>query len=68
MKMRGIELAEAMAAIVDRLVNGREGTGALDMAMEMIVGTIGQFEGKNATRYLEAYWAEMIMRDIPEDR
>ena len=33
-KMRGTELAEAMAAAVDRLVNACEGTGALDRAIE----------------------------------
>ena len=66
--MRGSELAEAMAVAVDRLVNAREGTGALDRAIESIVGTIGRFGGKDATSYLEAYRAEMIMRDIPTDR
>ena len=66
--MRGSELAEAMAVAVDRLVNAREGTGALDRAIESVVGTIGRFGGKDATSYLEAYRAEMIMRDIPTDR
>ena len=66
--MRGLELAKAMAATVDRRVNAREGTGTLDRAIEVIVGTIGRFGGKNATSYLEAYRAEMVMRDIPEDR
>ena len=46
----------------------REGTSALDGAIEAIVGTIGQFGGKYTTSYLEAYRAEMVMRDIPEDR
>ena len=66
--MRGSELAEAMAVAVDRLVSAREGIGTLDRVIELIVGTIGRFGGKNATSYLEAYRAEMIMRDIPEDR
>ena len=66
--MRGSELAEAMAAAVDRIVNVHESTGALDRAIEAIVSTLGQFGGKDATRYLEAYRAEMVMRDIPEDR
>ena len=29
---------------------------------------IGRFSGKDITSYLEAYRAEMVMRDIPEDR
>ena len=39
--MRGSDLAEAMASAVDRMVNAREGTGALDRAIEAVVGTIG---------------------------
>ena len=41
LKMRGSELAEAIAVAVDRLVSAREGTGALDRAIESIVSTIG---------------------------
>ena len=66
--MRGSKLVEAMASAVDRIVSAREGTGALDQAIDAIVGTIGRFGGKDATSYLEAYRAEMVMRDIPEDR
>jgi hypothetical protein len=66
--MRGADLVEAMASAVDRIVSGGEGAGALDRAIEAVVGTIGRFSGKNATSYLEAYRAEMVMRDIPEDR
>ena len=66
--MRGSELAEAMASTVDRIVTAREGTSALDRAIEAIVGTIGRFGGKDAMSYLEAYRTEMVMRDIPEDR
>ena len=63
--MRGLDLAEAMASAVDRIVSG---TGALDRAIEAIVGTIGWFGWKDATSYLEAYRAKMVMRDIPVDR
>jgi hypothetical protein len=66
--MRGADLAEAMASAVDRIVNAREGANALDRAVEAVVGTIGRFGGKNATSYVEAYQAEMVMRDIPEER
>ena len=66
--MKGSELAEAVASIVDRIVSAREGTSALDRAIAAIVGTIGRFGGKDATSYLEAYQAEMVMRDIPVDR
>ena len=66
--MRGSELAEAMAVAVDQLVGAPEGTGALDRAIESIFDAIGRFGGKNDTSYLEAYQAEMNMRDIPKDR
>jgi hypothetical protein len=66
--MRGTDLAEAIDSAVDRIVSAREGVGALDRAIEAVVGTIGRFGGKNATSYLEAYRVEMVMRDIPEDR
>ena len=49
--MRGSELAKAMASVVDRIVSAREGTCALDKAIE----AIGRFGGKDATSYLEAY-------------
>ena len=65
--MRGSELVEAMAVDVDRLVNAREGTSALDRAIEAMVDKIGRFNGKDATSYLEAYRAKMLMRNIPED-
>ena len=65
--MRGSDLVEAMASAVDRMVNAREGTGALDRAIEAVVGTIGRFTGKDATKYLASYSAEMLMRDIPEE-
>ena len=42
---------EAMAVVVDRIVNAREGIGGLDLAIEMIVS----FKRKDVTSYLEAY-------------
>ena len=48
-----------MASAINRIVSAREGTSALDRAIETIVGTIGRFGGKDATSYLEAYRAEM---------
>ena len=64
---RGIEIAEALASAIDRIVSARTGTGALNRAIKAIVGTIGRFDGKDATSYVEAFRAEMVMRDIPED-
>ena len=66
--MRGSDLAEAMASAVDRIVCAREGTDALDRVIEAVVGTIGRFSGRDATSYLASYRAEMVTRDIPEER
>ena len=66
--MRESDLPEAMASAVDRVVSMREGTGALGRAIEAVVCTIGRFSGKDATSYLASYRAEMVMRDIPEQR
>ena len=65
--MRGLELAKAVASDVDQIVSVREGTGTIDRTIEATVRTIGRFGGKDAISYLEAYQAEMVMRDIPED-
>ena len=66
--VRGGEIAKETAAVVDCLVNACECSSGLDRATEMIVGTIGQFNGKDVMSYLEAYMAEFIMRDIPQDK
>ena len=66
--MRGSELAEAMVVVVDRLVNARESTSGLDRVVETIVGMTGRFNRKNIMNYLEAFKAEMLMRDVPDDR
>ena len=68
MKMRGSKLVEAMAVVVDRLVSAREGTSALDRAIEATINKIGRFSGDDTTSYMEAYKSEMQMRNIPEDR
>ena len=66
--MRGLDLAEAMASVVNRIVSAREGTGALDRAIEAVVRMIGRLSGKDATSYLEAYRAGIVMGDILGER
>ena len=51
LRMRGSELAKAMAEVVDHLVNDHESMGGLERAIEMIVSTIGRFNGKDVTSY-----------------
>ena len=66
--MRGSELAKAMAVAVDRLVSAQEIFVGLDRAIETIVDTTNRFNGNDVTNYLEAVKAEMLMRDILDDR
>ena len=66
--MIGSELAKAMVVVFNRRVNVRESTGGLDKAIETTVSTTGRFNEMDVLSYLEAYKAEMLMRDIPEDR
>ena len=65
--MRDSELVEAMAVVVNRLVNARESTSGLDRAVDMVVDMTGRLNGKDVTNYLEAFKAKMLMRDVPED-
>ena len=57
-----------MAVAVEHLVNIQESVIGLDKAIETIVSTIGRFNGKDTTIYVEAYKPKMLMWDIPEDR
>ena len=57
-----------MAMVVGRLVDARERASGLDRAIETVVGTTRRFIGKDVTNYLEAFKAEMLMRDIPNDK
>ena len=65
--MRGIELAKAMVVVVNRLVSARKSSIGLDRAIETIARTLGRFDGRDVTNYLEPYKAEMLMRDISEE-
>ena len=67
-KMQGSKLAEAMTVVVDRLVNAWESVSGLNRVIETIDGTSGRFNGKEITNYLETFTAEMLMRDIPDNR
>ena len=46
----------------------RETTSGLDKAVESIVGKADRFNGKDVTNYLETFKAEMLMRDVSDDR
>ena len=66
--MRGSELTEVMAVVVDHLVNAQESTSGLKRAMETVVAMTGQFNGKDVTTYLEAFKDETLMRNVLEEK
>ena len=57
-----------MLKAVDHLVNTCESTSGLDRDVETVVGTTCRFNGKDVTNYLETFKAEMLMRDVLDDR
>ena len=66
--MRGNEILEAMAVIVDCLMNASESSASLNRVIKNMVGSTSQFSGKEVTNYLDAYKAKMLMRNISEER
>ena len=56
------------AVTVDRLVNARESASGIDRAIETIVSASSRFNGKDVTNYLEAFKAEILMRDVLNDK
>ena len=62
------QLAEAMARMVDQMLQVRENFVVLDMVIDRIVDANGCFNGKDVTRYLEAYKREMWKKGIPVSR
>ena len=57
-----------MVVAVDHLVNARESSAGLDRAIEMIISTMGRFNGRNVMSYLKVYKAKILMWGIPEDK
>ena len=62
--MNGEDLTTIMVVAMDRMMQERDNTAGLDRAIETVVGTMGQFDGKDVSRYLEGYRAELLMRDV----
>ena len=67
-EMQGGELAKAIATVIDHLVNAQESTYGLDRAIETVVTTTSQFNGRDTRSYLEAYKAKILMQAVLEDR
>ena len=57
-----------MTIMMERMLRKRDNTIGLDKAIKKIVDANGRFDGKDVTRYLEAYKTEMRTMDIPVTR
>ena len=66
--MNGEDPATMMAAAMDRMMQERNNTEGLDRAIEMVIGTMGRFDGKDVSRYLEGYRVEMLIRDVTAEK
>ena len=55
---------ERMMAIVEQLMRSRDNNASVEKAVDRIVEIEGQFDGKNITKFLDAYKREMNQRDV----
>ena len=62
------QLAQAMARMVDQMLQVRDNVVGLDMAINRIVDANRCFDGKDVARYLEAHKTEMRKKGIPVAR
>jgi hypothetical protein len=55
-----------MSALLAHLVLENSTPPGLNKAIDNLVETAGRFNGRNATRYLHTYEAEMLLRSISD--
>ena len=58
-------LAQAMARMMDQMLQDRNSVACLNVAIERIVDTNRCFDGRDVTRYLETYKTKMWKKGIP---
>ena len=49
---------ERMMAIVEQMMRSRDNNGSVEKAVYRVVETKGQFDGRNITKFLDAYKRE----------
>ena len=57
-------LAQAMARMMDQMLQERDNVAGLDVAIDRIVDVNGCFDGRDVTWYLETYKIEMRKKGI----
>ena len=59
---------ERMMAIFEQMMRCRDNDASVEKAVDCVVETEGQFDGRNITKFLDAYKREMNKRDVSEAR
>ena len=59
---------ERMMLIVEQMMRSRDNDASVEKAVDRVVELEGQFDGRNITKFLDAYKREMNQRDVSEAR
>ena len=59
---------ERIMAIVEQMMRSRDNDARVEKVVDRVVETEGQFDGRNITKFLDAYKREMNQRDVSEAR
>ena len=59
---------ERMMLIVEEMMRSRDNNASVEKAVDRVVALEGQFDGRNITKFLDAYRREMNQRDVSEAR
>ena len=59
---------ERMMAIVEQMMSSRDNDASVEKALERVVEIEGRFDGRNITKFLDAYKREMNQMDVSEAR
>mgnify|MGYP000170286128 FL=1 len=57
-----------MMLIVEEMMRSRDNNASVEKAVDRVVALEGQFDGRNITKFLDAYRREMNQRDVSEAR
>ena len=59
---------ERMMAIVDQMMRSWDNDVSVEKVVDRVVEIEGQFDGRNITKFLDAYKKEMNLRDVSKAR
>ena len=59
---------ERMMVIVEQMMRSRDNDASVEKAVDRVIEIEGQFDGRNITKFLDAYIREMNQRDVSEAR